>query len=238
MRSSAWSAFKLGFWQGLPFVVVILPFGALFGVAAADAGWTLTQSLSMSVLVIAGASQFTALQLLGDNAPLAIVVLTSLAVNLRLAMYSASLAPLIGSQPFWKRALVAYVLVDQTYGIAITNAEVGPPMTPAERVAHFFGAVVAVCPWWYVACVFGALAGAAIPSWLALDFAVPITFIALFAPALRSPPHLAAAFVSVVAALLLAFLPYNLGLLVAAVLAMATGAMLEAALERRREAAR
>jgi predicted branched-subunit amino acid permease len=235
MHPSAWSAFKLGLRDGAPFVVVIIPFGALFGVAAADAGWSLTQSLSMSVLVIAGASQFTALQLLGDNAPLAIVILTALAVNLRLAMYSASLAPLIGSQPFWKRALVAYVLVDQTYGVAMAQAETGPEMTPSERIAHFFGAVVAICPWWYAASIFGALAGTAIPAWLALDFAVPITFIALFAPTLRSLPHLAAAFVSVAGALMLAFIPYNLGLLVAACLAMGAGAAVEVALERRRE---
>lgn len=238
MRQSVWSAFKLGLRQGTPFVVVIIPFGALFGVAAADAGWSLTQSLSMSVLVIAGASQFTALQLLGDGAPLAIVILTALAVNLRLAMYSASLAPLIGAQPFWKRALVAYVLVDQTYGVAVANAETGPPMTQGERVAHFFGATVAICPWWYAASIFGALAGTAIPGWLALDFAVPITFIALFAPMLRSLPHLAAAFVSVAMALALAFVPYNLGLLIAACFAMAAGAGVEILLERRRGMAR
>lgn len=238
MRPSVWSAFKLGLRQGAPFVVVIIPFGALFGVAAADAGWSLTQSLSMSVLVIAGASQFTALQLLGDGAPLAIVILTALAVNLRLAMYSASLAPLIGAQPFWKRALVAYLLVDQTYGVAVANAETGPPMTQGERIAHFFGAVTAICPWWYMASLFGALAGSAIPGWLALDFAVPITFIALFAPMLRSLPHLAAAFVSVAMALALAFVPYNLGLLIAACFAMAAGAGVEILLERRRGLAR
>ena len=67
----------------------------------------------------------------------------------------------------------------------------------------------------------------------ALDFAVPITFIALFAPALRDLAHLAAAFVSVTVALALAGLPYSLGLMIAATLAMAAGAAVEAALERR-----
>jgi 4-azaleucine resistance transporter AzlC len=232
------SAFRLGLRDGAPFLLVIIPFAVLFGVAASAAGWNLTQTLSMSVFVIAGASQFTALQLLGDNAPLTIVILTSLAVNLRLAMYSASLAPLIGAQPFWKRAILAYVLVDQTYGIAMNRAETGPPMTQGERISHFFGASVAICPWWYGATVFGALAGNAIPKGLALDFAVPITFIAMFAPALRNLPHVAAAFVSVVGALALSFIPYNLGLLVAAALAMLTGAGLEAWLERRREEVR
>lgn len=232
------SAFRLGLRDGAPFLLVIIPFAVLFGVAASAAGWNIAQTLSMSVFVIAGASQFTALQLLGDNAPLTIVILTSLAVNLRLAMYSASLAPLIGAQPFWKRAIVAYVLVDQTYGIAVNRAETGPPMNQTERIAHFFGAAVAICPWWYVATVFGALAGTAIPKGLALDFAVPITFIAMFAPALRTLPNVAAAFVSVAGALALSFIPYNLGLLIAACLAMATGAAVEVWIERRREARR
>lgn len=234
MHPATRSAFMRGLRDGAPFVLVIIPFALLFGVAANGAGWNLAQILSMSVFVIAGASQFTALQLLGDNAPLAIVILTSLAVNLRMAMYSASLAPLIGAQPFWKRALVAYFLVDQTYGVTMAKVDGGARMTPAERVAHFFGAAAAICPWWYVFTVVGAVAGTAIPASLALDFAVPITFIALFAPALRSLPHLAAAFVSVAAALALAGIPYNLGLLIAAGLAMATGAGVEVLLERRR----
>lgn len=238
MTESNRAAFRLGLRDGAPFLLVIVPFALLFGVAARDAGWNLAEILSMSVFVIAGASQFTALQLLGDHAPLAIVVITSLAVNLRLAMYSASLAPLIGAQPFWKRALVAYVLVDQTYGIAMNRAETGPPMSPSGRITHFFGAAVAICPMWYVASYVGAVAGNAIPPALALDFAVPITFIAMFAPALRGLPHVAAAFVSVAMALALSFIPYNLGLLIAAACAMLTGAGLELLLEWRREAAR
>jgi predicted branched-subunit amino acid permease len=78
------------------------------------------------------------------------------------------------------------------------------------------------------------VAGAAIPPELALDFAVPITFIALVAPALRSLPHLAAAFVSVIAALLLVAVPFGLGLMIAAALAMITGALVEIWQERRR----
>ena len=78
----------------------------------------------------------------------------------------------------------------------------------------------------------GALVGARMPDWLALDFAVPVTFIALFAPALRSLPHLAAAAVSVGVALALAWMPYSLGLMVAALLAMGTGAAVEAWMER------
>ena len=57
-------AYWQGFRDGLPFLLVIVPFGMLFGVLAAEAGWNLAEIMAMSVMVIAGASQFTALQLL------------------------------------------------------------------------------------------------------------------------------------------------------------------------------
>jgi 4-azaleucine resistance transporter AzlC len=230
--------FRKAFWRGfrdaLPFLVVIVPFGMVFGVLAAEAGWRLPEIIAMSVLVIAGASQFTALQLLSENAPLLIVIGTGLAVNLRMAMYSASMAPHIGGAPFWQRALAAYVLTDQSYGVAINRYTLQPQMSLRWKIGYFLGVSVPVCVPWYFATYAGAVAGAAIPTGLALDFAVPITFIALFAPALRSLPHLAAAIVSVVVALALAWMPYNLWLLVAGALAMLTGAGVELWLERRR----
>lgn len=226
-------AFWLGVRDGLPFLIVIVPFGMLFGLLAAEAGWTMAEMLSMSVLVIAGASQFTALQLLSENAPLLIAIVTALAVNLRLAMYSASLAQVIGSTPPLQRLLAAYCLTDQTYGVTMNRMSLGPAMTPRERLAHFFGGAVPVCGPWYLATWLGAVAGSAIPPEFALDFAVPITFIAIVGPGLRTLPQAAAAIVSIVVALGLAALPYNLWLLVASVAGMATGALTEIWLERR-----
>ncbi len=228
------AAYLRGLRDSIPFMVVIVPFALLFGQAAAEAGWSLAQIMGMSIGVIAGAAQFIALQLLSENAPVLIVIVTALAVNLRMAMYSASMAAHVGGAALWQRALLAYVLVDQTYGVAIHRFALPPPMTPAEKLGYFFGAATAVCGPWYLASYAGAVAGAAIPAGFAIDFAVPITFIAIVAPALRRPAHLAAAVVSVAAALALARMPFGLGLLVAAGLAMLTGAGVEMALERRR----
>ncbi len=72
---------------------MVAPFGLLFGVVATEAGLNLVETLTLTVLVIAGAAQFTALALLEDQAPTIIVIIASLAVNLRMAMYSAALFP-------------------------------------------------------------------------------------------------------------------------------------------------
>lgn len=226
------SAYWLGVTHGAPFVLVVIPFALLFGVVGAEAGLNLAEVMGFSVLVIAGASQFAALQLMTENAPTAIVLATALAVNLRMAMYSASLTPHLGAAALWKRALMAYLLVDQSYTVGHTRFESHPQMPLAAKTAYYFGVVTPVFPLWYGFTLVGALVGKSIPPEYALDFAVPITFLALIAPALRTLAHMAAAGVSVVLGLSLAFLPYNSGLLVAALAAMATGAQVELWRER------
>jgi predicted branched-subunit amino acid permease len=219
------------FWQGLragaPFILVIVPFGAVFGVVATEAGLNVAEVLGFSVLVIAGAAQFVALQMMNDNAPTLIVLAAALVVNLRMAMYSAALAPHLGGLVWWRRGIVAYWTLDQTFASSTLKYDTTPGMTLAQKYAFFMGAGFAVCPPWYVATWAGAEIGRVVPADLPIDFAVPITFLALIVPMLRTPAHIAAALVSIAGALVFGFLPYNTGLLLAALLAMVTGAEVE-----------
>ena len=233
MASTTSKTYWRGVRDGAPFLLVVGPFGLLFGVVATEAGLSLAQTMGFSVLVIAGASQFAALQLMVENAPVLMVLATALAVNLRMAMYSASLTPHLGRAPLWQRALVAYFNVDQSYAVSIARYERQPDMPLPAKVVYFFGVITPICPLWYVFTLVGALAGEAIPPGFALDFAVPITFLALIAPMLKTLAHLAAAVTSAVLALAFAGLPSGLGLLLAAAAAMAVGAAVEVWQERR-----
>lgn len=220
-------AFRSGMIGGLPFILVVAPFGLLFGMVATEAGLNLLEVMSLSVLVVAGASQFAALQLYVENAPTVIILATALAVNLRLAMYSAALTPHLGAAGKGWRALIAYALVDQTFALSLAEYERAPDRPMAEKVAFFCGGSVPILLGWAIATYIGALAGSAIPDWMALDFALPITFLAMFGPMLRTPAHWAACAVSIIGALVLSFLPYGTGVLVAAALAMVVGAQVE-----------
>lgn len=228
-KSYYWAGFRMG----VPFLLVVIPFGLLFGVVATEAGFTTVQTMAFSSVVFAGAAQFAALQLMVENAPIFIVIATALAVNLRMAMYSASLALWMGEAPLWKRALIAYVNVDQSYAVSVNQFEDQPEMQLDQRIAFFFGAVTPVCPMWVVATALGIWLGDGIPEWMALDFAVPICFLAIIAPMMRTLAHMLAAVTSIVLALLLADLPYNLGLLGAALVAMMVGAQVELWLARK-----
>jgi len=220
-------SFTLGFRTGLPFLLAIIPFGAVFGVVATEAGLNLTQVMAFSVLVIAGAAQLTAIQLMTENAPTVIVLAASLAVNLRMAMYSASLAPHLGAAAWWQRGLVAYMMVDQAYALAHARYESAAAQPVSVKLAYYFGVVSTVAPAWYGATLAGALLGEVIPPSLPIALMVPVTFLALVGPMLRTLAHVVAAFTSVVAALVFGFLPYSLGVLVAGALAMVAGAEVE-----------
>ena len=234
--TSSRAAYRQGLLAGMPFLLVLVPFALLFGVAATEAGFDLRQTMGFSVLVVAGASQFTAVQMMKTDTPAVIVVLTALAVNLRMAMYSASFAPHLGHVGRGMRAMVAFLLFDQPYALSIQKFEAAP-MTTGEKLGYYFGVATPCTVGWWAFTWVGATIGAAIPPAFALDFAVPITFLALVAPMLRTPAHLGAAAVSVAGSLVFAFLPYNLGLIVAGLLAMMAGARIELWQTRRREGA-
>ena len=226
------SPYLRGVIDGLPFLAVVVPFALLFGVVSREAGLTIIESLSFSVVVIAGASQFTALQLMSDHAPTFVALLSALAVNLRMAMYSAAMTPHLGHLPVWKRALVSYFLVDQTYALGALEFE-RRPMSLSDKFAYFMGTVTPICVPWYAATLLGAWAGAAIPTDTGLDFAVPVAFLAMIGPMLRTPAHVTAALVAASLSLAFAWLPYNLGLITGGIGGMIAGARVELLMERR-----
>ncbi|MEI4473113.1 AzlC family ABC transporter permease [Frigidibacter sp. MR17.24] len=228
------SAFWQGFREGLPFVLTIVPFALLFGVVATEAGLDIVQALVMSVLVVAGASQFAAAQMIADNAPVLVVIVTALAVNLRMAMYSAALTPHLGRATLGQRALISYLMVDQCYALAAQEYDRRPDRPVPQKVGYILGSALAVCPAWVAMTLVGAVFGGAIPPAFALDFAVPVTFLAMIAPMLRSLPHLVAAFTAIVVALLCAGLPHGTGLFPAAIAGMLAGAETERRLAPRR----
>lgn len=227
------SSYFAGIRDGAPFILVAGPFALLFGVLATEAGLTLAQAMGFSVVVIAGAAQFAAVQMMVDDAAIALVLLAALAVNLRMAMYSAALVPYLGAAPLWQRAVVSYVNFDQCYIASAARYEARPEMTVAQRVAFFLGVATPLAPLWITMTAVGALVGSAIPPEYALDFALPITFLAMVAPMLRTLAHVAAALTSMIVGLALVWLPSGTGLLIAAGCAMAVGVLVELWQEQR-----
>ncbi len=221
------SAFLTGAIQSAPFLLIGGPFAMLYGIVATEAGLPLAATLGMSFVVIAGAAQFTAIQLMTENAPVWSVLAAGLAVNLRMAMYSASLQPHLGNAKLWQRMPVGYVNFDASYALSITEFEKNPGRSLPQKTAFFLGSAALIVPVWIGGSYVGAIAGEALPENLSLDFAMPILFLALVGPMLKTLAHLGAAVTSVIAAVVLSGMPSGTGILIAGLLAMVVGAEIE-----------
>lgn len=222
--------FREGFIEMLPACLGLIPFGLVCGVGAAAAGANWLGALGMSAFIFSGAAQIVAAQMLAAGAPVAVVVLTTFVLGLRLLMYSAAIAPYLKPLPDrWQRAL-AFLLSDQVFAAAIRRFHVGDDTLGAAH--HFLGSGIALWLVWQIACMAGFLAGNLIPSVWSLEFAVPLCFIALVAPLFRDVPSVLAAVSAGVAVLLMSFLPMRLNLIVAGLLGIVIGTLADLARER------
>jgi predicted branched-subunit amino acid permease len=116
----------------VPLLLGLVPFGLVAGVAAVDAGLTPFQAVGLSVVVFAGAAQLAVVDLLGRDASLAVVVLTATIINLRMSMYSASIAPHFAAFRRRWRVLCAYLLTDMSYALAIARFTEREGRRPSE----------------------------------------------------------------------------------------------------------
>ncbi|MBV6402548.1 MAG: Inner membrane protein YgaZ [Anaerolineales bacterium] len=217
------------FWAGvrseIPLLVGVFPFGMIYGALAMDAGLSTAAAQMMSPMVFAGSAQFITTQLVRDSAPGFVIVLTIAVVNLRHMLYSASLAPHLASLPTRWKALLSYLLTDEAYAPSIFHYE----NEGVQPFSHWFlfGAGAALWTIWQISTALGIFLGAAIPDSWSLDFALPLTFIAMVVPVLKDRPAVAAALSAGCAALAAYSLPYKLGLIVAALVGIAVGTYLE-----------
>lgn len=220
------------FWAGVraefPLLVGVFPFGMIYGALALNAGLSASVAQWMSSIVFAGSSQFIATQLVHDAVPGLVIVLTIAVVNLRHALYSASLAPYVASLPPRWKVLLSYLLTDEAYAATILHYE-KEGMTPYGHW-FFLGAGFSLWFTWQVSTAVGVFLGTAIPDSWSLDFALPLTFIAMVVPVLKNRPAIAAALSAGGTALLAYSLPYRLGLILAALVGILVGTVLEARL--------
>ncbi len=205
-----------------PILPGVVPFALIAGFAGIEAGVTELQAIVMSVVVFAGAAQIAALDLIGRDGAVAVIVLTALVINARFVMYSASLAPHLAAAPLRMRALAAYLLTDQAYAVSIVRYRTHPGDV-GTRLAFYLGAGATLWVIWLAGTVAGALGGAAVPEAWSLDFAIPLVFIALLVPALRSRSDHVAAAIAAVGAVAAGGLRFNSGLLLAALAGIAAG---------------
>ena len=199
--------------------------GIAFALVCGSVGLSGLETQLLSMVLYAGTAQFAFADLIGKESGALAIATTVLFLNLRHVLYGLAVNRWLPGSPSPPRAVVAFLLTDESLGL--TEAE-----TRRGRPSGWFLAGVGVSLWvsWNAATFAGVVAGELfeIPDDVGLDFVFPLSFVALTLPLIRNRRHVAAVAVAgltAVAAIQIA----NSGVtvLAASLAAVAVGAILE-----------
>ena len=218
-----------------PQLIGIVPFGLVAGATPADGGLGVAAAAGFSSIVFAGASQLAAIDVLTGGGTVLVAVLAAWTINLRMVLYSASLAPYLTKDRLRWRMLASYLLVDQVYAEAATRwSDPDDPVSPPEaRIPFMLGAGLLLWSAWQITTLIGAVIGSAVPDSLPLSFAVPLVFLLVLIPSITSRPAAVAALGGGLGAVLAAEGGAgHASIIIGALTGIAAGAVAEVALER------
>ena len=211
----------------VPMMVGAMPFGVIFGVVALNAGLSPAAVMGMSLFVFAGSAQFIGAGLAGQGVALPLIVLTTALVNLRHALYAASLAPYLKHLPQRWLALLGFWLTDETFAVVARRFSVHG----SRPLGHWYqlGSSVAMYLNWQIWTLVGVVAGRRLEGvgGLGLEFAMVVTFIGIVVPMIIGRAMFAAAIVAGVVALAARDMPHQLGLMLASLAGIVAGVIVE-----------
>jgi 4-azaleucine resistance transporter AzlC len=228
--SSPRSEFIAGAKAMIPLVIGGMPFDIIFGALAISNGVSVPGTIALSLFVFAGSAQFIAVGLIAAGASIPIIILTTFIVNLRHALYSATLAPYVKHLPQRWLLPLGYTLTDESF--VVTSTHYNEPGDATYKHWYFLGANLAMYVPWQISTWIGIFAGSRIPdpARFGLDFAMIVTFTGMLVPLLKTRPVLAAVVVAGVVSVITFPLPNKIGLIIAALAGVAAGMIAEARL--------
>lgn len=175
----------------LPYLVGVAPLGAAIGATVAEQGIDPLAGWSTSWVIFSGTPQMLTVELLAQGAAPAVIVVTVLAVNLRLTVYSAALVGGWRGAPLWFRVVASYLITDPVYVVAVRHGESAP--TPSSVRHHYLGAAGTLWVGWLVACGAGLGLGGALTELVPPSLFLELILIGMLVPLARRGSTRAAA---------------------------------------------
>ncbi|WP_338666859.1 AzlC family ABC transporter permease [Pseudodesulfovibrio methanolicus] len=169
---------RQGALRTLPVALSVFAYGMVYGLLTRQAGLTMVESTLSSGLIFAGSSQFVALDMWTHPLPITALILTTLIVNLRHVLMSASLTPWMRGLPSRATLPLLFLLVDESWAMTY-----GAVSRDKSDMGFLLGSGLLIWAAWMAATITGRLAGAIIPDPEAfgLDFAFTAVFLSLLA---------------------------------------------------------
>jgi 4-azaleucine resistance transporter AzlC len=170
-------------------------FGFAYGLSAREAGFSPIEAMAMSTIVYAGAAQFAAVGYVASGLAWPGIILLTALLNARHLLYSAALRPWLRDVPLPRRAVMAHLLTDESFALAISHfRRIGRTDEPGYWIA-------AIGPdglfTWTLATLAGVVLGAQIPepARLGIDVIFPAAMIGLAVGLITGRRELVAAIV-------------------------------------------
>ncbi|MEP7113543.1 MAG: AzlC family ABC transporter permease [Ilumatobacteraceae bacterium] len=191
--------------------VAVGVFAVSFGVGAVSAGASVAQTCVMSLLVFTGASQFSAVSVIGAGGSTASALGGALLLAARNGVYGLTMAPRLPGS-LRKRLLAAHLTIDESTAMSVAQTD------PEFQRTAFWITGLSLYVFWNLGTLLGALAGSAIdPKTFGLDAAFPAAYVAMLWPLLRSHRgRVSAALGAVICVVLIPFVPVGVPILCAA----------------------
>ncbi|MEW6662076.1 MAG: AzlC family ABC transporter permease [Bacillota bacterium] len=224
-RGNPVQVFWLGIKEGAPLACSIFAYGLVFGLLARQGALSYWETLLMSGAVFAGSSQFVAVSMMAVGAAPGQIILATFLLSLRHLLMGASLAPYLAGVKFWKLAVLAHFLNDESYALTVNRFQ-----QFGGSAAYFLGVGVATFVGWFLS---SALAGIMVKGVgdlrvYGLDFAFLGAFIGLLIPQLKDARTWTCFVVAALVALaVIQVLPGKWYILIAALAAGTVGAFME-----------
>jgi predicted branched-subunit amino acid permease len=197
----------------LPWLLGVTPFGLVIGVSAARADIPTLAGWLTGPLIFGGSAQVATIQLLDSGAAPAVAIVAGLAVNLRLVLYSATMARHWQGAPRWWQALAAALLIDPTLAVGADGYR--RASTPGHGHLHYMGGAVILLATWVGAITAGATLGTALPDALQLELVIPLFLVGEVVPRLSDRGTRRGVGVAVALGGLGTWVPLHLGVLLA-----------------------
>lgn len=227
------AATKAALKVGAPTWFGVGAWGLVVGVAMIKAGLTVPQALGMTLIVFAGSAQLSSLPLIAAHAPLWVIFLTALIVNLRFVIFSAILAPHFSHLPWRTRAWLGYLSGDFSVTLFIQRF---PEFADAKgKLAYLKGLIFPNWTAWQLGSVIGVLLGSQVPASWGLGFAGTLAILCIMLPLTMNRAAAAGVLVAGVVAIVAFGMPYKLGLLLAVVTGMGIAMLVDEWRESRRD---
>ncbi|WP_281649035.1 AzlC family ABC transporter permease [Parendozoicomonas sp. Alg238-R29] len=211
----------------LPLILAAIPFGILYGVLAKTGGLSFGATLAMSLLVYAGSAQFIAVSMMATGVAWPAILLTTFFVNLRHMLYAATLVPHVRSMSSFVKARMAFWLTDETFAVVINWLR--EHRSGFGLQWYYLGSGLLMYSNWALCTVIGYALGISLPGmegW-GLEVAMIVAFVGIVAPALTNSAMWITAGVASLGGVLTWGWPNQSGLMISALIAVATGVAVE-----------